>query len=226
MGVAGVGQRRHAADGRVGRDRAHLDRQAAGRRAGRRRRARPRRRPGLRHRATTAAPTRRSTPSPARTSTSGPASSAHDPRRPVRREPHHRGHRRQRGRGRRALAGRRRRCSRSPRPHPVQRLQDLAGPRRLRRHRLGQAVHRSAAGPGPYLRVLEEGEPAAGDEIEVVHQPGHGVTCRRCSAPCHGDRRCCRGCSSYRTCAGGAGEGRAVRRGRPEAFAYPPSCTV
>jgi MOSC domain-containing protein YiiM len=32
------------------------------------------------------------------------------------------------------------------------------------------------ARPGPYLRVLEEGEVAAGDEIEVVHRPGHGLT--------------------------------------------------
>lgn len=30
--------------------------------------------------------------------------------------------------------------------------------------------------PGPYLRVLEEGSLQAGDEIEVVHRPGHGVT--------------------------------------------------
>ena len=30
--------------------------------------------------------------------------------------------------------------------------------------------------PGPYLRVLEEGELSAGDEIEVVSRPGHGVT--------------------------------------------------
>jgi MOSC domain-containing protein YiiM len=30
--------------------------------------------------------------------------------------------------------------------------------------------------PGPYLRVLEEGEIAAGDEIELVHRQGHGVT--------------------------------------------------
>ena len=30
--------------------------------------------------------------------------------------------------------------------------------------------------PGPYLRVLEEGVLAAGDPIEVVHRPGHGVT--------------------------------------------------
>lgn len=30
--------------------------------------------------------------------------------------------------------------------------------------------------PGPYLRVLERGALAAGDPIEVVHRPGHGVT--------------------------------------------------
>ncbi|WP_182523752.1 MOSC domain-containing protein [Nocardioides dongkuii] len=30
--------------------------------------------------------------------------------------------------------------------------------------------------PGPYLRVLAEGPIAAGDPLEVVHQPGHGVT--------------------------------------------------
>jgi len=32
------------------------------------------------------------------------------------------------------------------------------------------------ARPGPYLRVLEEGTLQAGDEIEVVHRPGHGIT--------------------------------------------------
>jgi MOSC domain-containing protein YiiM len=30
--------------------------------------------------------------------------------------------------------------------------------------------------PGPYLRVLEEGAVQAGDELVVVHRPGHGVT--------------------------------------------------
>lgn len=30
--------------------------------------------------------------------------------------------------------------------------------------------------PGPYLRIIEEGSLQAGDEIEVVHRPGHGVT--------------------------------------------------
>jgi MOSC domain-containing protein YiiM len=32
------------------------------------------------------------------------------------------------------------------------------------------------ARPGPYLRVLHEGELRAGDDLRVVHQPGHGVT--------------------------------------------------
>lgn len=32
------------------------------------------------------------------------------------------------------------------------------------------------ARPGPYLRVLEEGSLKAGDEIEIVHRPGHGIT--------------------------------------------------
>ena len=30
--------------------------------------------------------------------------------------------------------------------------------------------------PGPYLRVVEEGLVEAGDVIDVVHRPGHGVT--------------------------------------------------
>lgn len=32
------------------------------------------------------------------------------------------------------------------------------------------------ARPGPYLRVIEEGELKVGDELRVVHQPGHGVS--------------------------------------------------
>jgi MOSC domain-containing protein YiiM len=35
-----------------------------------------------------------------------------------------------------------------------------------------------AGRPGPYLRVLAPGDLGAGDEIEVVHEPGHGVTVR------------------------------------------------
>jgi MOSC domain-containing protein YiiM len=35
----------------------------------------------------------------------------------------------------------------------------------------------AAAGrPGAYLRILEEGDVAAGDPVEVVHRPGHGLT--------------------------------------------------
>ena len=30
--------------------------------------------------------------------------------------------------------------------------------------------------PGPYLRVIREGELQVGDDLTVVHQPGHGVT--------------------------------------------------
>ncbi|MCW2712554.1 MAG: hypothetical protein JWP24_2748 [Marmoricola sp.] len=30
--------------------------------------------------------------------------------------------------------------------------------------------------PGPYLRVIQEGELRAGEDLVVVHQPGHGVT--------------------------------------------------
>jgi MOSC domain-containing protein YiiM len=34
----------------------------------------------------------------------------------------------------------------------------------------------TVARPGPYLRVVQEGEVSAGDDLTVVHQPGHGVT--------------------------------------------------
>jgi MOSC domain-containing protein YiiM len=30
--------------------------------------------------------------------------------------------------------------------------------------------------PGPYLRVVQEGELQAGDDLRVVRQPGHGIT--------------------------------------------------
>lgn len=36
----------------------------------------------------------------------------------------------------------------------------------------------AAARPGPYLRVLKTGTIAAGDPVELVHAPGHGVTVR------------------------------------------------
>lgn len=47
-----------------------------------------------------------------------------------------------------------------------------------------------AARPGPYLRVLEEGELAAGDAIDVVHRPGHGVTVTTFFRAVHGDPVC------------------------------------
>ncbi len=34
----------------------------------------------------------------------------------------------------------------------------------------------AVARPGPYLRVVQEGVLAAGDAIDVVHRPGHGIT--------------------------------------------------
>jgi MOSC domain-containing protein YiiM len=34
--------------------------------------------------------------------------------------------------------------------------------------------------PGAYLRVVREGAVAAGDGVEVVHRPGHGVSIGRC----------------------------------------------
>lgn len=39
-------------------------------------------------------------------------------------------------------------------------------------------VRRFAAGgrPGAYLRIISAGEVGAGDEIEMIGQPGHGVT--------------------------------------------------
>jgi MOSC domain-containing protein YiiM len=36
----------------------------------------------------------------------------------------------------------------------------------------------AAQRPGPYLRVLAPGAVTAGDEIRVIHAPGHGVTVR------------------------------------------------
>jgi MOSC domain-containing protein YiiM len=36
--------------------------------------------------------------------------------------------------------------------------------------------------PGAYLRIVREGEIGAGDTIEVVHRPAHGVTVRDVSA--------------------------------------------
>ena len=35
-----------------------------------------------------------------------------------------------------------------------------------------------AGRPGAYLRIIREGDIGAGDEVRVVHRPGHGVTVR------------------------------------------------
>jgi MOSC domain-containing protein YiiM len=46
----------------------------------------------------------------------------------------------------------------------------------------------AAAGrPGAYLRILEEGEVAAGDPVEVAHRPGHGLTVAEVSRIYHED---------------------------------------
>lgn len=42
--------------------------------------------------------------------------------------------------------------------------------------------------PGAYLRIAVEGEVGAGDEIEVVHRPGHGVTIGETFRALTGDR--------------------------------------
>jgi len=47
----------------------------------------------------------------------------------------------------------------------------------------------AAAGrPGAYLRILAEGEVAAGDPVEVVHRPPHGLTVAEVSRIYHDDR--------------------------------------
>jgi len=47
----------------------------------------------------------------------------------------------------------------------------------------------AAAGrPGAYLRIRAEGEVAAGDPVEVVHRPGHGLTVAEVSRIYHDDR--------------------------------------
>jgi len=44
------------------------------------------------------------------------------------------------------------------------------------------------ARPGPYLRVLQPGRLRAGDAVEVLHRPGHGVTVSDVFLGVHGDR--------------------------------------
>jgi MOSC domain-containing protein YiiM len=45
----------------------------------------------------------------------------------------------------------------------------------------------AARRPGAYLRILDEGEVAAGDPLEVVHRPGHGLTVAEVSRIYHDD---------------------------------------
>jgi MOSC domain-containing protein YiiM len=53
-------------------------------------------------------------------------------------------------------------------------------------------VYFAAAGrPGAYLRVLAEGELGAGDEVEILHRPGHGLTVAAVAEIYHGDRSRC-----------------------------------
>jgi MOSC domain-containing protein YiiM len=53
-------------------------------------------------------------------------------------------------------------------------------------------VYFAAAGrPGAYLRVLTEGELGAGDEVALVHQPGHRLTVGAVAEIYHGDRARC-----------------------------------
>lgn len=50
----------------------------------------------------------------------------------------------------------------------------------------------AAAGrPGAYLRVVEEGELGAGDEVAIVHRPGHRLTIGDVAGIYHGDRGRC-----------------------------------
>ncbi len=42
--------------------------------------------------------------------------------------------------------------------------------------------------PGAYLRIVEEGELAAGDPVQVIHRPGHGVTVADAARAQMGDR--------------------------------------
>jgi MOSC domain-containing protein YiiM len=50
---------------------------------------------------------------------------------------------------------------------------------------------RFAAGgrPGAYLAIVEEGQVGAGDRIQVLHRPGHGVTVGLMAAAYHRDHR-------------------------------------
>jgi MOSC domain-containing protein YiiM len=53
-------------------------------------------------------------------------------------------------------------------------------------------VYFAAAGrPGTYLRVVAEGDVGAGDEVEVLHRPGHRLSVGAVAEIYHGDRSRC-----------------------------------
>ena len=58
------------------------------------------------------------------------------------------------------------------------RMEDEAFPRRFA----------AAMRPGAYLAIVQEGEVAAGDPLEVVHQPDHQVEVRTVARAYHGER--------------------------------------
>jgi MOSC domain-containing protein YiiM len=47
---------------------------------------------------------------------------------------------------------------------------------------------RAAGRPGAYLRVVAEGELGAGDPVELLHRPDHGLTVAEVARAYHGDR--------------------------------------
>ena len=46
----------------------------------------------------------------------------------------------------------------------------------------------AAGKPGTYLRIIQEGEITAGDEIEIIHLPSHGITIADVYAAKNGER--------------------------------------
>jgi MOSC domain-containing protein YiiM len=42
--------------------------------------------------------------------------------------------------------------------------------------------------PGAYLRIIDEGEVGAGDDVRIVHRPAHGVTIGEAFRGFTGDR--------------------------------------
>jgi len=46
----------------------------------------------------------------------------------------------------------------------------------------------AAGRPGTYLRIIQEGEITAGDEIEIIHLPSHGITIADVYAAKNGER--------------------------------------